>query len=76
MHLCIQRKTIIPTALSQLYLTAYLDCGAGENEKSKGMPHQHIGSPNRTGQTGVICSAWTRNPIIKQVTVQHDPNSP
>jgi len=50
MHLCIQRKTMISPALSQLYLTAYLDRDAGENEKSKGMPCQSIGSPNRARQ--------------------------
>lgn len=57
MHLCIQRKTMISPALSQLYLTAYLDRGVGENEKSKGMPHQSIGSPNRTRQSRVVCQS-------------------
>lgn len=35
MHLCIQRKTMITPALSQLYVTADLDCGAGGNEKKQ-----------------------------------------
>lgn len=57
MHLCIQRKTMIFPALPQLYLTAYLDHGAGENEKSKGMPRQSPGSPNRTRHSRVICQS-------------------
>lgn len=57
MHLCIQRKTMISPALSQLYLAAYLDRSAGENEKSKGMPCQSSSSPNRTRQSRVICQS-------------------